>query len=615
MVEDYGKLHSRFFATKNAGMFSKNPKIMNIHHGGLIFYNPNITKANKDKDKEITLYQDILEISLPDKAEKEILVKGSKQTFSLVCADRVTLATDLLYYKDLDDMKRGSYKPKEYIGFKQINFSDSSSKVPISLVVLKSALHIKILHEKSGEEEKKAKEEKELNYRIRFLDIESIISHPTGFIIDKKYEKEKLIFDSDSLGPISAELKKTSEDILKLELTFKGEESFLEKKIIEPNEFATPAKAIKLGMNTDIDSRLHVDVNNLLEEDIKTMKIMKSQELSTLIGAKVVRHCSKTKDDVVKLNYPHLKSDNYKMRSQELDYLLSSLMYSAMTKDDLDNIPMIIMGPGSYKAKIYGLPIENEIYEGSLVKEINDIVGALPDNEIGLTDDRFASLILEAALNGKFRNQGTAEAKLVQNVFRLYQDYSVQIKKSEESPDIVTSYFAYLLNKDNSDTPGKALFLLYSRLLPLLALGRILLSSRITIPDIATFQKQLMILLDLTQVKNSLVSFFSSLVIRTMLKQSKTGEKRLETAAKKWIIKELDLISSISSSAQKYMGDSHKEICPYLQLYGIISIFEVILLEKREGMSPEELGYIISSILDQDKILDMIEQLSVKYFL
>lgn len=61
-----------------------------------------------------------------------------------------------------------------------MNISDPSTKIPISIHVLRSALHIS--HAKQLKDSRTVTKE----YAIMYIDIQSVMGNPTGFLIDKK---------------------------------------------------------------------------------------------------------------------------------------------------------------------------------------------------------------------------------------------------------------------------------------------------------------------------------------------------------------------------------------------------------------------------------------------
>ena len=61
-----------------------------------------------------------------------------------------------------------------------MNILDPSTKIPISIRVLRSALHIS--HTKQLKDLRTVTKE----YAIMYINIESVMTNPTGFLIDKK---------------------------------------------------------------------------------------------------------------------------------------------------------------------------------------------------------------------------------------------------------------------------------------------------------------------------------------------------------------------------------------------------------------------------------------------
>ncbi len=96
-MEDIGRLVSRYYVIKTDGIFSKNPRFLNIHEQGLEFRNLNYAKAGKGA--ELCLFRDLTEVLLSDRNEKDLVIKTGKQSCTLACGDRTNLLTDLLLYK------------------------------------------------------------------------------------------------------------------------------------------------------------------------------------------------------------------------------------------------------------------------------------------------------------------------------------------------------------------------------------------------------------------------------------------------------------------------------------------------------------------------------------
>ncbi len=83
----------------------------------------------------------------------------------------------------------GTHKSGQYEGFRQLVVSDISTKIPVSIRVLRSALHI--TYERDAYRNLYAESQEELkrdqrSYAIRYVDIDSVVVLPTGFLVDAK---------------------------------------------------------------------------------------------------------------------------------------------------------------------------------------------------------------------------------------------------------------------------------------------------------------------------------------------------------------------------------------------------------------------------------------------
>ena len=97
----------------------------------------------------------------------------------------------------------------------------------------------------------------------------------------------------------------------------------------------------------------------------------------------------------------------------------------------------------------------------------------------------------------------------------------------------------------------------------------------------------------------------------------------METATKKWAIKEYDVIGKIFVSLKSFAEKTpqiflskffeKKEIhdCKYLQIYGLLTVFEIIFMDTRGALNNEDLFYIVAEIIDKDSSLNILEQLAM----
>ncbi len=98
-MENYGELRARYYVIKTAGIFSKCARILEIYDEGLAFQPLDVAKSSRGKDAEAFPFREPLELALSDRNDKDLLAKSSRQSFTLTCAERLRLTTDLLYFQ------------------------------------------------------------------------------------------------------------------------------------------------------------------------------------------------------------------------------------------------------------------------------------------------------------------------------------------------------------------------------------------------------------------------------------------------------------------------------------------------------------------------------------
>lgn len=93
-MEDCGKLRARFYVIKTSGIFAKGARILEIHDKGLLFLS-----VTSSKDREYISFKDGFEVLLADRNERDFQLKVAKSLFTISCAERTRLLTDLYLYK------------------------------------------------------------------------------------------------------------------------------------------------------------------------------------------------------------------------------------------------------------------------------------------------------------------------------------------------------------------------------------------------------------------------------------------------------------------------------------------------------------------------------------
>jgi len=195
-MESLGKLHKRYYVIKTDGIFSKSPKLLHICQNGLEFKSINYSKPNKTP--EIFFFKELNEISIISSSNNDLLIKIGKNQFTLTCTDRLNLLIDILFYKDIWDLDNTPPNIPEipsFIGFRQVDLADTSSKILVTIQSLRSGILVEyskkpIIPMPDQPEKSKSiiiNEEKiPKRYFIRYNEIEFIIPINSGIIINSK---------------------------------------------------------------------------------------------------------------------------------------------------------------------------------------------------------------------------------------------------------------------------------------------------------------------------------------------------------------------------------------------------------------------------------------------
>ena len=181
-MEDIGILKSKYYVTKIDSIFSKHRRVLWIHELGISFKARQYEKSKKNPDT--CLFKDILGITLS--GSNDIQIKGTKQSFSIVCIDRINLMVDLLMAKDLHDMKfipAMNSEINKYKCTKEIVPNDPSSNTPVEISFLSSTIMVQT---EKIEEKGKNGDNKYCKYFIRYNDIIELVSTSHGIIIHTK---------------------------------------------------------------------------------------------------------------------------------------------------------------------------------------------------------------------------------------------------------------------------------------------------------------------------------------------------------------------------------------------------------------------------------------------
>ncbi len=294
---------------------------------------------------------------------------------------------------------------------------------------------------------------------------------------------------------------------LGITMPIKSEYSYLEKKVVDVEEFSVTAKSKRAdGINKE--TIIHVDHSSIVEEDADTSNILRTQDISTLTGARVKR---KTKaPDTLKLTFSQGPAFRYHLRSYELDYLLANVLSSVLSKEDVDAAPILLRENAPKKLRIIGIPPDADTtYEISLNRAIAEACGCKD-----LMSETFESLLMEAALNVRPKDY---DPKFVATLFGALGELAQTLRGLETDEEAKKEY-AEFLGKRPELAKGRSLLRMYRELPVFLYYLRSHICIRAGLTELSVYQKQLEILLSLAGSRDPLVSFMASLALRAFLR-------------------------------------------------------------------------------------------------
>ncbi len=380
-------------------------------------------------------------------------------------------------------------------------------------------------------------------------------------------EYEKYVFPNELEVSIVDLLKEMPKKHVGLTLEFKSEQNYVEDKLVEPEEFPVTAKLRKFG-GLERTVRFHVNNTTFMEEDVKDGRVVLRQILTSIVFVSIKR--KEGGMGVLKIRLPHNVKYKCCLKTYELDYVLSNILHSLQTRDETDcSLPYIMLEPTDMSIKVYGLNGEvDSIFENSLKKEIEEASSG------DILDPRVKDLMLDAAFNANFRSSGF-DSKFLALLFALLVDLSQVLFGLEGDPAALRAYEEYVKvtggkkkahaygSKEETEKlkadPGRFLGEVYLRIPPLLTVIRNLLFWRTALPDLPAFQKQVETLIALSGSKNSIVAINGALTLRSLMKLNKSGEKRLETSSKKWVVRELDVINRVADAIRANMDKNPQD--------------------------------------------------------
>ena len=326
------------------------------------------------------------------------------------------------------------------------------------------------------------------------------------------------MFPSESEGAVIDLLKEIPKKNVGISLAFKAEQSYTEEKLAEPEEFSVTAKLRKFG-GVEKTVRLHVNTISFMEEDVKDGRVILKQALASLMFIKIKKETGGM--NTLKLCLPHSVQYKCRLRTHELDFIVSSILHSLQTKDESDYyVPFIMLESAELSTKVYGLSGDvDSAFENSLKKEIEEATG-----QGELLDQRVKDLMFDAAFNANFKSSGF-DGKFLALLFALLADLSQILLKLEKDPLALQSYEDFIAKpssagekKEEAADSGRVLQQVYLRLPPLLTVIKNMLFWRVALPDIPAFQKQIETLIALSGCRNAVVAINASLALRSLLK-------------------------------------------------------------------------------------------------
>jgi hypothetical protein len=168
-MEELSNFISRYYVIKIEGIFSKHSRFLHINENSIEFKPIPYGKTSKTRD--IIFYKEIHTVMPVTSNDKDLIIKSGRQSFTLTSSSRLNLLVDLLLYKDLWDLANTvQLAPgiKRFEAYKEMEFNNPSSYIPIRVTLMRSTLLV--------ESTKEHEESKSMGrYLIKYNDIQSII--------------------------------------------------------------------------------------------------------------------------------------------------------------------------------------------------------------------------------------------------------------------------------------------------------------------------------------------------------------------------------------------------------------------------------------------------------
>ena len=426
-----------------------------------------------------------------------------------------------------------------------------------------------------------------------------------------------MVFDGDSINTIVELLDTLPVESIGKVLPLQNEITLKSNILAEEDNFAVPL-AIKLPGGLERQARIHVSDSSLILEDTNTSNSISSIDISSILYISVEYH--KTKKSTLCVSTPYKDRVKYRLETPALEAVLAGILHSGLVHEGGEIEPILLLPPVDNSAKVFNL--ENEpLFEQSLVQEIVEVAG------LGKPfDTKLHQLMLSLALNSSMKATGF-DSKLMGVLTGLLAEYFAVIFKGEtegakEYETMIDLSKAERAKKDSGTLLDNrmvevSLYNAYVRMAPLLCVMRGMFRMRSSTPDLSSYLNLVEILMHVVKCRNSVVSYLSSTCLRAMMKVNKgEGEKRLETAGKKWMVRELDIISGLAATVNEFLSKNTKQgpetILPHLHIFGLLSIFDEILTDKKDGgMQSEDSRYATGIIFSSQNnvFLDMLELL------
>ncbi len=232
---------------------------------------------------------------------------------------------------------------------------------------------------------------------------------------------------------------------LGIALRVKSEQSYLQKKVVDIDDYSVSAKTERAdGAAREVC--IHVDATSVIEEDPSNSSILRSQELGSMTYTKVKRRAGKL--DVLKLCFSQGPNLRYPLQPHELDYFLSNILASILTKEGADSIPVLLRAGSRGRLKVWAIPADSDFaYESSLNGALCEACYGCAAKE--LLTPGFESLLVEAAFNLKPKDY---DFKLVSALFSALGELAQTIRSLETSTDAMKDYLSCLDAADKTDS-------------------------------------------------------------------------------------------------------------------------------------------------------------------